>query len=44
VGEKLLGQYSYVLEGRRGRKELVKARKRAVILKGMGVAYTWHQQ
>jgi hypothetical protein len=27
-----------------GGKQMVKARKRAVVLKGMRVAYTWHQQ
>jgi hypothetical protein len=25
-------------------KEMARARKRAVVLKGMRVAYTWHQQ
>jgi hypothetical protein len=37
VGEKLLGRYSYVLEGRGGGREMVRARKRAVVLKGMRV-------
>lgn len=34
MGEKLLGWYSYVLEERGGGKEMGRARKRAVVLKG----------